>query len=63
MMRKLFYWGGLVSLLTLAGCTEANQTARDVGNPIGQAVRVPQSVTEGASEGFVGNSNPNPYGR
>jgi hypothetical protein len=64
MLRKFLYLSGLVSILAVAGCTEANQAARNVGNPVGQVVRVPQSITEGAAEGFVGNdANPNPYGR
>lgn len=54
----------LISLaLTATGCQAIQQTARDVGNPIGQVVRVPQSITEGAAEGFTGERDANPYGR
>lgn len=52
-----------LSCFTLLGCEAMQKTARDVGNPVGQVVRVPQSITEGAAEGFVGDRDPNPYGR
>jgi len=51
-------------VLYLAGCTGANQTARNAGRPIGGAASVPQSVTQGIAEGYAdGDANENPYGR
>ncbi len=59
---------GLMGLLLLAaavvgGCAEANQAAYEVGQPVGAAAAVPHSLTQGATDGYVGNSNQNPYGR
>ena len=48
----------------LTGCTGANQTARNVGRPVGGAASIPQSVTQGIAEGYAeGDASPNPYGR
>ena len=47
----------------LAGCESANQGARQAGEPVGQAARMPNSFMEGAAAGTAGQPSPNPYNR
>lgn len=53
----------LAGLLTTTACESVNQGARAVGEPVGGAMRVPNSVSEGAAKGVAGQPNKNPYGR
>jgi len=63
-MKKQIMLGCFVLIcLTILGCETVQQTARGIGQPIGTVARIPQSITEGAAEGFVGDRDANPYGR
>lgn len=62
-MQKTFLFLIALSFISLSGCTQLHQTARDVGNPIGGIARTPQAITEGVAEGYVPDRNMNPYGR
>ncbi|MEW6536117.1 MAG: hypothetical protein AB1454_10935 [Candidatus Auribacterota bacterium] len=52
-------------LTVLAGCAaDPHQAAHNLGQPIGGALGVVQSVPEGAAEGYAGGTpERNPYGR
>jgi hypothetical protein len=53
-------------ILLVAGvvaCESVHQGAREVGQPVGSATRLPGSVMEGAAEGVAGKPTPNPYNR
>lgn len=67
MIRILFSTIAALGLLFACGCASTsenvNQGARQVGQPIGGAARVPGSVMEGAAQGVAGQPSPNPYGR
>lgn len=53
-----------VTAVMICGCENPNQQARRVGHPVGGALSLPQSVTEGVAEGYAGGDrNENPYGR
>ena len=56
-----------VGLLVACGCAStsesANKGANQVGQGVGGAMRVPNSVSEGAAQGVAGQPSPNPYGR
>ena len=52
-----------MGLLFACGCESANQGAKAEGEPVGGAMRVPNSVSEGAAQGVAGQPSPNPYNR
>ena len=50
----------------ISGCQaleDANSGVQAVGRPVGQAARLPQSATQGITDGYVGEKDPNPFGR
>ncbi|MFH0795262.1 MAG: hypothetical protein V2A74_14655 [bacterium] len=53
----------LGTALFLSGCESVNRGAREAGKPVGGALAVPQSFTEGVNEGYVGEQDQNPYRR
>jgi len=62
--KRIFLSLFALSVFSITGCQELHQGARDVGRPVGAVGRVPQAITEGIAEGYVGDSNThNPYGR
>lgn len=67
MIRTLISTMAAVGLLLACGCASTsesvNQGARQVGQPVGGAARVPGSFMEGAAQGVAGQPSPNPYGR
>ncbi len=62
---RTFFIALIVSLgvSTLTGCESANQGAKQAGEPVGQAARMPGSFMEGAAAGTAGQPSPNPYNR
>lgn len=62
MQKWLSCWIVVVGL-ALSGCESVNEGAKEVGKPVGGAIRVPGSVMEGAAEGVAGQPTPNPYNR
>lgn len=67
-MRKNFLiLLGAMSWLLLSGCASEleriNQGANKTGQAVGGAVRIPNSLMEGAASGTAGQSSPNPYNR
>jgi len=67
MIRTLISTVAAVGLLLACGCASqsesVNQGARQVGQPVGGAARLPGSVMEGAAQGVAGQPSPNPYNR
>ena len=63
MIKKLATTVIAMGLLFVCGCESANQGAKAVGEPVGGAMRIPNSVSEGAASGVAGQPSPNPYGR
>ena len=53
----------LAAGIFLCGCAEVNQAAYGTGNAAGQVMTVPRSVTQGATDAYVGSSAANPYQR
>ena len=57
----------IAALLLVPGCSSTlenvNEGAGEVGKTGGQVIRVPLSVSEGASEGIAGEPKSNPYNR
>ena len=53
----------LAAGVVLCGCAEVNQAAYGTGNAAGQVMTVPRSVTQGATDAYVGSSAANPYQR
>jgi hypothetical protein len=55
----------IMSFVFLLGCETVHQGAKEVGKPIGKAASAVGGVSEGATEGYVGQttSEENPYGR
>ena len=63
MMNKLISVVAAVGLLVACGCESVNQGANQAGQGVGGAMRVPNSVSEGAAQGVAGQPSPNPYNR
>lgn len=64
-MGSLFLGASLLlgAALLFSGCESVNRGAREAGKPVGGALAVPQSFTEGVNEGYVGDQDQNPYRR
>jgi len=63
MIKKFVSVVAAVGLLIACGCESVNQGANQAGQGVGGAMRVPNSVSEGAAQGVAGQPSPNPYGR
>jgi len=68
-MTRVFSYMVLCSLMLVlsGGCSsalnEVNKGAKGVGKAGGQIIRIPNSVSEGISEGIAGEPESNPYNR
>ncbi|MGD1020121.1 MAG: hypothetical protein ABSA12_12485 [Verrucomicrobiia bacterium] len=63
MSKKFVTAAFALGLLLICGCESVNQGANQAGQTTGSAMRVPNSVSEGAAQGVAGQPNANPYGR
>lgn len=63
MSNRLISVVAAVGLLVACGCESVNQGANQAGQAAGGAMRVPNSVSEGAASGVAGQPSPNPYNR
>lgn len=67
MIRAIYFTLILGGLLFASGCASqmesANRGANTAGQTVGGAMRVPNSVSEGAAKGVAGPPTANPYGR
>jgi hypothetical protein len=63
MIKKLAMGVIAAGLFFACGCESVNQGAKAAGEPVGGAMRVPNSFSEGAAQGVAGQPSPNPYGR
>ena len=63
MINKLISVVAAIGFMVACGCESVNQGANQAGQAAGGAMRVPDSVSEGAAQGVAGQPSPNPYGR
>jgi len=57
----------VILVILISGCTgTVNESVRGATQPVGTALAVPQSMTQGVAAGYVdqtGRTTPNPYNR
>lgn len=57
--------GAIAVVALLSGClTTANESAREIGKPVGKLIKVPASASQGIADGIAGeDKRANPYNR